>query len=444
MADDRLTEAIRSYTAICTELYREVRTRRGPPPQRQIVLWVPEQNSDFAAARVNWTQTTRTVPDWSSHSFLVYDHFRRHPQRQHLVEEIHNISSAPAAKIGFVLDNGAAFAGSHGAKKGINRAIPLVRKYIVGSIDEGPRLMRLRAELVGGFLRQRYKLEQNVWLRPVLPADLTYEVTSWAPEAPLGRQVPQSILEARVSVGLEVRQDEVTDWITALRLASGYPLLSPRRSSVPLEPILGMMDSVASTPLAMAEKGPEITAHQIQNAKDVRRLIQARQPIPSPVATALDRLGRSIEQPAMWPQGLLFSVMGLEALFLEGQPEARRTLSTRTALLLGLAGLDSVKVRDNVGIAYRLRSEYVHGADFDSEGARQITIMHREMRDYLRRAILTFLACESPKGELLGELDVASVDLRAAERLRTKLWEGIRRSHLTGIFRTRGNSRTWH
>ncbi len=213
----------------------------------------------------------------------------------------------------------------------------------------------------------------------------------------------------------------VTEWVEALRLATGYPIVTPRQHSVPLQRSVASMGWTTSTPIPQADRGPEITARQVRTARHVRALIEARRPLETPVSTALDRLGRAIEQPIQWPQGLLFAVMGLEALFLEGQPEARRTLASRAAFLLGLVGDNSSTVQKDLRLAYDLRSQYVHGGEFDSQGAQQIVAMHRASRGYLRRAILLYLIHGVPKKQVLPELDDGMVNLHKATELRALL-----------------------
>jgi len=55
--------------------------------------------------------------------------------------------------------------------------------------------------------------------------------------------------------------------------------------------------------------------------------------------------------------GLLFALMGLEALFLVRQSELRRTFSSHVDPLLGLTGSGPGGVRGNVGVAHHLRNQ---------------------------------------------------------------------------------------
>ena len=395
---------------------------------------VPEANPNFATGAVNWTHERREVVDWSAGGFAFHDGFRKRTERQALIDRLHLLTDAHPAKVGFVLDNGATFAAVLAGRRGVHRAMPRVRDYLEKSLVEGPRKFLIRADLIGVFVSRRYTLGTGVTIRPVRPADVTYQELGFFGESLLSRPVPQSIIEAQVISSPESPISIIPDWLVVFRLATGYPVVCPRQQSVPLEPGLGGIVSSMSIPIVQVERGPEIASEHVRLVRQVKTLMAARQPVRQPIATALDRLGRSIEQPIQWPMGLLFAVMGLEALFLEGQPEARRTLSTRTALLLGLTRSDPGLARDNVKLAYDLRSQFVHGAEFDSKGAQELVSMHREMREYLRLSILLFLIRGTEKKDLLAELDRAAIDLPAAARLRALMKRGISHRHLARCF----------
>ena len=395
---------------------------------------VPEAKPNFASGAVNWTHQKREVVDWSTGGFAFYDGFRKRPERQSLIDRLVLLTNAHPAKVGFVLDNGATFAAVLAGRRGLDRAVPRVRDYLEKSLVEGPRRVLILVDVIGVFVSRRFTLGTGVAIRPVRPADVTYQDLGFFGEGPLSRPVPQSMIEARVRFSPESPISIIPDWVVAFRLATGYPVVCPRQQSVPLEPSVGGMVSSMSTPIVQVERGPEIASEHIRLVRQVKILIEMRSPMQQPIATALDRLGRSIEQPIQWPMGLLFAVMGLEALFLEGQPEARRTLSTRTALLLGLTCGDPGLARDNVKLAYDLRSQFVHGAEFDSEGAQQIVYMHREMREYLRRSILLFLVRGAEKKEFLAELDRAAIDLASAARLQALIKKEISHRHLAQCF----------
>jgi len=295
--DEEFRSVVREYVGICVDFARDLHRRRRPLPRREVAIWVPEENSDFAAGRVSWTQQRRQITDWSAFTFAIYSAFLARPERQGLIDRLGRLTEAPAAKIGFVLDNGAAYAGMLAARRGTNRATSEVARYVATSLRDGKRRVLIRGELVGGFVSRKYRLDRESVIRPIGISDLTYVVAEFGTQSPFNRIIPQCILEARILVSPDSPPNLVSDWVTALRLSTGYPIILTRQISLPIDATPGGMSWATSSPIPQGERGPEITYGQIRSAKETRRLLSSKHQLDSAFVTALDRLGRAIEQP---------------------------------------------------------------------------------------------------------------------------------------------------
>ncbi len=133
---------------------------------------------------------------------------------------------------------------------------------------------------------------------------------------------------------------------------------------------------------------------------------------------------------------LLFSIIGLESLYLSGDTELRLRLAIRTGMLMGLLGYNRALVYNDVLDGYKFRNAFVHGEKNDSSGLDEK--MHRII-EYLRLSLLVWLEVNSKKSvmnDLLQELECAAMDPEKDELIRErfikgKLEKSLKRNRLT-------------
>ena len=104
-------------------------------------------------------------------------------------------------------------------------------------------------------------------------------------------------------------------------------------------------------------------------------------------------------------ESILFSVIGLETLYTDGNQELRHKLAFRTATLLNkLWGDKGYEVYERISAAYNIRSKFVHGGALEKHRDAIENIV-QDLREYLRCSILIWL------GGVLSE-DTTSQDMR--------------------------------
>jgi hypothetical protein len=137
---------------------------------------------------------------------------------------------------------------------------------------------------------------------------------------------------------------------------------------------------------------------------------------------ALQMFAACVQRPI--EEKLLFSIFGLEALYLAGGTELKLRLAIRTGMLMELLGYDRAIVYRDVLDAYSFRSNFVHGTKIDSSGLDEV--MPRIM-EYLRLSLLVWLEVERKKSvmnDFLGELESAAMDSKKHELINTKFIKG--------------------
>ncbi len=152
------------------------------------------------------------------------------------------------------------------------------------------------------------------------------------------------------------------------------------------------------------------------------------------VSIAYHRYCNAVLQGGLWERRVATAVMGLEALFLEGDGELKYRLGLRVARVLGLLGLDPHKVTKELRDAYDVRSKYVHGSALSKAKKKTIgagcdgqNVFTLNVFNYLRLSILVWLVI-SPgnkkplsKRELLQLIDRSMVDSSQARVLEEHL-----------------------
>ena len=432
---DELDARVREYVDICAALFRSIRQQLGPPPRNRVRFWIPDPDSNFASGQVNWSVDEREVVDWDPYSFPVHKAFEDHPGVNRLIEEIARFADIYVGRVQFVLSNLALRTGARAQRMPRKRLIGQVRAAVTRDVEHDPGPSLTRAFLLGGSVAGRRKLDERTWLRPPRSSDFpVVAFDRFNPGATFDMIRPHSILEARYGEGETPMGDEIRQWLTALRLATGLPLLIPESHHIPAGPTSFGMGSTVTSPHVPRNYPPaEISSRVIGHARKIQRIIHDNPP-PSFIEAAIDRLGRSIEEPSSVPLRLLYAVMGFEALLLtEHDRGPRRSLADRVGVLLGTRPGTGQAYRDRIRRAYGLRSRYVHGHDLKPEEVQQLGRVYAELRRDLGRAIIAALVSNVPKSELLRPLDDALVDPTLALHRRMDLRERLRNEGLGGI-----------
>jgi hypothetical protein len=112
----------------------------------------------------------------------------------------------------------------------------------------------------------------------------------------------------------------------------------------------------------------------------------------------------------------------LESLLMRGKSkQISATLRTRTSVLLGACGLDAAEVDRTLGLAYEVRSRYVHGEPLAaSDEARirkhvgDVVSLFLKCLDYLRLALVAAIASGVDKDALISAVDAAKKGRPAA------------------------------
>lgn len=413
---------IQEYIQVCSDLYREVRDKLGPPPKERVAFWVPDANSDLAHGKVNWSVEEQEITHWDQYSFPMYQRLENQLAAGELIEGIARLTGIYEGRIRFVLTNVALRTGLRAQRGSRKRLLRELRPLVTRRVEDDPGPSLTRAFVIGGSVKGRRKLDGRTVLRPPRASDLAPVVFDrFNPGRILDQLVPHCVLEARYGEGERPEGDEVRGWLDVLRLATGLPLLVPVSHHIPTGPTAFGMGSTVSSPHVGTNYPPvEIPDIGIQRARKLRDFVLTDQ-LQSFVEAAMDRLARSIQEPSSVPQRLLYAVMGFEALLLGEESGQTQALANRLAVLVGYPSGKGKILRDRIRAAYGLRSRYVHGGDFKPKDTRKLGEVYPALRQDLCLSIVAAMASGLPKRGLLTRLDEALVDPETAARFHNGL-----------------------
>lgn len=431
---DELDSRIQEYVEICANLFREIKKELGPPSKERLTFWVPDPNSEFTKGKVNWSVREREVVNWDHYSFPIHGAFENHPRANELIKEIAGLADVHEGRVKFILSNLAlrtGFRAQRGSRKQLVRG---VWTAVTRDIEHDPGPSVTLTFVLGGCVRGRRKLDERTWLRPPRPSDFPAVVFDrFSLGAPFDKTVLHSILEAKYGEGERPQGDEIGSWLTSLRLATGLPLTAPESHHVPVGPTaFGMSSTMRSPHVATGYPPSEILRVDIGHARKIHAVMQ-RSPRSSHIDAAIDRLGRSIEEPSSVPQRLLYAVMGFEALLLGEEKGQTRALANRVGIFLGFVADAGQVLHDRIRRAYKLRSRYVHGADFQRKNVRELEAVYPALREDLCHAVLTAIVLGMPKRRLVKRLDEALVNPTLAIRFHRRIRKEFANNGLSSI-----------
>lgn len=122
----------------------------------------------------------------------------------------------------------------------------------------------------------------------------------------------------------------------------------------------------------------------------------------------------------------------MEALFNENPSDIKYKLSHRAAFLLGLGGMDSIEIFNDLKYFYKERSNLVHGSGIIKYDSKRFRVLK-----YTRQSLLIFLILlsnnkrgknrkKNRKGDLLKEIDYAMLDLGMRNSLKREINMGLK------------------
>jgi hypothetical protein len=108
---------------------------------------------------------------------------------------------------------------------------------------------------------------------------------------------------------------------------------------------------------------------------------------------ALNMYEKSLNESRIEEEKLMFTVIGLEALFLFRNDKKQSTLSHRVAKIMQELNESHQTVLDDTSIAYDHRSDYTHGSPFLGDRS-SLQILNEKAWNYLRKSILIWMVLE--------------------------------------------------
>jgi len=122
------------------------------------------------------------------------------------------------------------------------------------------------------------------------------------------------------------------------------------------------------------------------------------------------------------------AVIGLESLFLVQADELSYRLRLLVAKLLAVFGFDVYEVKETVGLAYEVRSSFLHGSNVSGKTLRKIDAKHDgldklllKLLDYLRCSIAILALTGIKKPELINRIEASLLDELAWQELKELL-----------------------
>lgn len=244
--------------------------------------------------------------------------------------------------------------------------------------------------------------------------------------------IPKAILE----LSIYARRDELEPFmerlLNTLRLFRVGSIRRLRHEATPDSLLqlgtasrgVAMYDDPFSYPVA-PEDGPRIAA-----LFDALSETVPDNPFPNPSdATAFEiafhRYREALLNPTSIENRITLGVSALEALLLKKgeRSELSLRLSQRASILTECLGRDVVEASSLVQSAYRIRSEYVHGAKMDRENSVRLRDCCEQVLDISRGALVLCgqLHAHEGKEAVVGKLDRALLSVPERERLGKEL-----------------------
>jgi len=220
-------------------------------------------------------------------------------------------------------------------------------------------------------------------------------------------------------------QDQLDRILTGLRL---YRVCSARLLSVSIDSDammgfsgLGMVYTKESKPAMVKgiirESDIKHFIPFMKRALSLLPVAASRREGTDPRIIALHRYGEALFDNGIYDRRVLGAIMALEAVMLSSSgQELGFKLSVRTARLLSCFGNDPGKTQSCLKLAYRIRSNYVHGGLSSPKDKRKLVAAFgsevdftHEVFNIVRKVLLIMFLVPVAKGELIENLDSALI-----------------------------------
>lgn len=137
---------------------------------------------------------------------------------------------------------------------------------------------------------------------------------------------------------------------------------------------------------------------------------------------AFQRYSDALLRDGIAERRIAIATMGLEALYLHGGPELKYRLRMRVAKFLDFLGFNSIQVQKELGEAYDVRSDFVHGR-LKKEKRKHHAELLKTVLEYLRVSLIAFLLLKKyiSKEDIIKLIDKAMINMDADAEFKDKL-----------------------
>jgi hypothetical protein len=308
-------------------------------------------------------------------------------------------------------------------------------EVLLDDLEGKPCTWYVTAQLVGVVPESKMFLSEDVILRKVDEADLIYEAPTGVrlmippPIQPFPDSVLQAMIVSHERTSVQRRVETILRLLSLYReTGAGWSSLLIRTSSFSR---FGGGTQTLLVPLArepraiLKQEDAEGLASFVRDFADRLPSGLLDDKLVSPLDVSMKRYLDSTRGNLPIAERLTSTVMGLEALLLENQGEARFRLAIRSANLLRLLNEDPASVYGDLLVAYDYRSAHVHGSVLSDEKQIRAGKLLGSVWRYLRKVLLLMIAqqvdSKAKKGVFLKEVDLALVEEKIRKDLESMI-----------------------
>lgn len=380
--------------------------------------------------------------DWDFAIYQIYHHIKDSKLYQELAEIIQTAFPAAGAERldNFVLKTTQLYL--YDKASGFNSSANLVKAFIK-ELNDKPLLHKIDFEITGVAMKPNFiKISKNTFLRKTTRRDVEQPVP--VEDFISHRKYGHDSL-ATLHVEYYAKNDyiEFHKWELILTILRLYKVADVQYNSV-----RELSESTKNWLSWYGEKhlfsnhhyifGSYLTRKDIPKLSKFWKTIQNYLPDSFKVtftqsdykAIAYQRYMEAMTHPGDEEMRIAYGVSALESLFSKREPELGYKLKMRVSRILGLMGMNSEKVYDDIGLAYDVRSTFDHGERLDSKkkieirnkyNAKDERILTMIILDYVRISLITILMSQ-PKANsnryLVDLIDKSFVSQKKLSELR--------------------------
>jgi hypothetical protein len=325
-------------------------------------------------------------------------------------------------------------------KQNRKAVINVIRRFI-RDLKREPIIVSASFNVYGIALESnKIKLADGIVIRRTVKED--FEVLTMAHS--LGSQIPYTPYHSAVlKIDLNLSRDKLNNsefqiladkYIALFRLfrVGGVHYTSYRMfSDIILPPFFtGMMTMNANKNLSanpyFVKKSEEKVLHNflnnLQPPKDIYHFLEKKV---NHLTIAFDRYSEALLENTYPERKITNVVMGMEALFSSDSIELNFRLSTRVSKVLSFLGQDSLKTKETLLMAYKVRSTFSHGGHLDTGMKNKLEREYSSVdnflyliANYLRIGLIVMLSCGLTKENLIKLIDNSLIDSEKNKELK--------------------------